>query len=96
MEIRTTAGYRLFITLKVDSNRWDSIKKESEIAVDSVVGAGGDVKKVELQEDGIIFLHVDASDLNHQKGIISALQTLENVEVHAYRWGRSYPQWWKN
>lgn len=83
MEIRTTAGYRLFITLKVDSNRWDSIKKESEIAVDSVVGAGGDVKKVELQEDGIIFLHVDASNLNHQKGIISALQTLENVEVHA-------------
>ena len=81
MEIRTTAGYRLFITLKVDIGGREAVKKESEKAIDVVSQAGGDVRKVEIHDDGTIFFHIDASGLDHQGVIISALQALSDVEV---------------
>lgn len=83
MEIRTSAGYRLFITLKAENGEQTSIKEICDKAVDAINGAGGEVRKIETHDDGTIITHVDASGLDHQSAIISAIQALSDVDVVA-------------
>ena len=83
MEIRTTAGYRLFITLKAPSGSSADVMTISDRAVDAITGAGGDVRRVETHDDGTIILHVDASGLDHQKSIIASIEGLKDCEIVA-------------
>lgn len=78
MEIQTTAGYRLFVTVKAKSASTASIRSATELVVDVVAANGGDVRyNASNAEDGTILFHVDASGAEHQKKISKAIEALE-------------------
>ncbi len=83
MDIRTSAGYRLYITLKAPSGSDVDLKSSSDSAVDAMTAAGGDVRRVETHNDGTIIVHVDASSLDHQNKISKALEAVDVLEIVA-------------
>lgn len=79
MEIQTSAGYRLFITLSCLSV--DQQRKIEDIVMEKISSIGGDVRLFETHDDGQILLHIDASSSAHQKLIVEGLETIENIEI---------------
>lgn len=79
MDIQTTAGYRLFVTLQAASS--SSARDLSDNVVDVVAGVGGDVRSLSVQDSGLIILHVDASSQEHQKKISQAVESITDLEV---------------
>lgn len=83
MEIRTSAGYRLFVTLKLENGAAPLMQKGQDSVVDAISSVGGDVRRVETHDDGTIIVHIDASGLSHQTEIISAIEAIDEIEVVA-------------
>ncbi|MFN8015927.1 MAG: NADP-dependent malic enzyme [Acidimicrobiia bacterium] len=81
VKLRTTAGYRLFVTLKVKTGDSSVVKNASDEIIDTVNNSNGDVRRFETHDDGTIITTIDASGTEHQKKIIHALESLSDVEV---------------
>ncbi len=78
MEIQTTAGYRLFITLKAKSADAKEIRKVADLAIEKITADSGDVRFTSISsDDGTILLHVDANSTEHQMKISKTVEQLE-------------------
>jgi len=84
VEIQTTAGYRLFITLSAPTSNQREVQ---DAVLEKVVSVGGDVRLLETHDNGEILLHVDASSTAHQKEIVKALEEISEAEVNSVKDG---------
>jgi malate dehydrogenase (oxaloacetate-decarboxylating) len=81
VDIRTTAGYRLFLTLRASSGASKVVGKASDAVVDAITSADGNVQMIETHDDGTILIHADASSTEHQKKILDAIRLLSDIEL---------------
>lgn len=77
LEISTSAGYRLFVTLEVSSSA--TLNNASEAVVDLITKANGNVHRVETKNT-TLSIEIDSCSVEHQKELIAALEDLENIE----------------
>lgn len=82
MDIGTSAGYRLFITLRASSGA-AQVGSAADKIVDIITAASGNVRRLETHDDGSIFLHVDSSGLDHQSEIAQAVNAQKECDVVA-------------
>jgi malate dehydrogenase (oxaloacetate-decarboxylating) len=81
VDIQTTAGYRLFITVKTADSSPQTFRKATDEVIDAITAVGGNVRMNNEQDDGTIFFHVDASSSIHQKKISDAVENLDHSDL---------------